>query len=56
MLFSDGPYWAEQRRFALRELRDLGFGKSCLEGVVMDEVDATSRVIAQAAHGVVQVG
>ncbi|KAK3927318.1 Methyl farnesoate epoxidase [Frankliniella fusca] len=41
IMFSDGPYWTAQRRFALRELRDLGLGKTKLEGVVMDEVDAT---------------
>ncbi|KAK3923757.1 Methyl farnesoate epoxidase [Frankliniella fusca] len=41
IFFSDGPYWTAQRRFALRELRDLGLGKTKLEGVVMDEVEAT---------------
>lgn len=27
VFFTDGPYWAEQRRFALRHLRDYGFGR-----------------------------
>ncbi|KAE8736653.1 Cytochrome P450 CYP305 [Frankliniella occidentalis] len=45
IMFSDGPYWTAQRRFTLRELRDLGLGKSKLEGVVLDEVDATLEAI-----------
>ncbi|KAE8738123.1 Cytochrome P450 CYP305 [Frankliniella occidentalis] len=47
IMFSDGPYWTEQRRFALRELRDLGMGKSVMEGVVLDEVDATLEAVAR---------
>ncbi|XP_068081913.1 probable cytochrome P450 304a1 [Anabrus simplex] len=27
VFFVDGPYWAEQRRFALRHMRDFGFGR-----------------------------
>lgn len=45
IMFSDGPYWTEQRRFTLRELRDLGLGKSKLEGVVLDQVDATLQAM-----------
>lgn len=35
---TDGQLWKEQRRFTLRHLRDLGFGKSCLEGIMLDEI------------------
>jgi hypothetical protein len=37
--FNDGPFWAEQRRFSLRHLRDFGFGKRSLEGIIMDEAE-----------------
>ncbi|KAJ1523850.1 hypothetical protein ONE63_010406 [Megalurothrips usitatus] len=42
---ADGPHWTEQRRFTLRELRDLGLGKSKLEGVILDEANATIRAM-----------
>jgi methyl farnesoate epoxidase/farnesoate epoxidase len=29
----------EQRRFTLRHLRDLGFGKKSLEGIILDEAE-----------------
>lgn len=45
LMFSDGPYWTEQRRFTLRELRNLGLGKSKLEGVIMDEAVATMETM-----------
>lgn len=35
--FNDGPAWAEQRRFGLKVLKSLGFGKSSLEGSVREE-------------------
>ncbi|CAL8110137.1 unnamed protein product [Orchesella dallaii] len=38
ILFQDGEEWQEQRRFALRHLRDFGFGKRSMENLVMDEV------------------
>ncbi|XP_021919684.1 methyl farnesoate epoxidase-like [Zootermopsis nevadensis] len=37
--FTDGPFWQEQRRFTLRHLRDLGFGKKSLEGIIVDEAE-----------------
>ncbi len=38
MLFTDGTHWREQRRFTLRHLRDLGFGKTSIEDQMMDEI------------------
>lgn len=35
---TDGSVWKEQRRFTIRHLKDLGFGKSSLEGVMIDEI------------------
>ena len=39
ILMTDGELWKEQRRFAVRHLKDLGFGKSSLESLIMDEVN-----------------
>jgi hypothetical protein len=37
-IFSGGV-WQEQRRFALQKLRDFGFGKRGLDGVIQDEAE-----------------
>ncbi len=37
--FLNGQSWVEQRRFALRTLRDLGFGKTGMEELVAEEVE-----------------
>ena len=42
VLFSQGSYWKEQRRFLLRNLRDFGFGKSEMEDAMLDEVEKLS--------------
>ena len=36
LIFSSGEEWEEQRKFMLRSLRDLGFGKSHMENVIID--------------------
>lgn len=38
VMFTDGDVWQEQRRFTLRHLRDLGFGKTSIENQMMDEI------------------
>jgi len=38
VLVSSGSVWAEQRRFSLAALRDLGFGKKTMEDLTIDEV------------------
>ena len=35
---SQGIEWQEQRRFALQNLRNLGFGKSSMEDGITDEI------------------
>jgi len=37
-LFANGKQWQEHRRFTLRHLRDMGFGKSSIENQMMDEI------------------
>lgn len=36
--FVDGEMWQEQRRFTMRHLKDLGFGKTSIESQMMDEI------------------
>ena len=36
-MFSNGIDWKVRRRFCLRHLKDLGFGKSSMESIVIDE-------------------
>ncbi|XP_065352109.1 methyl farnesoate epoxidase-like [Cloeon dipterum] len=40
LIFSQGELWREQRRFTLRQLRDLGFGKRSMEGLIHEEVNS----------------
>ncbi|CAL8111339.1 unnamed protein product [Orchesella dallaii] len=37
---TEGNCWEEQRRFVLRRLRDFGFAKSSMEGLILDEASA----------------
>lgn len=40
VLFTDGTKnWHEQRRFTLRTLRDFGFGKRTMDGLLLQEVE-----------------
>lgn len=38
LLLSEGQAWTEQRRFALRTLRDFGFGKKSMESLMQEDV------------------
>jgi methyl farnesoate epoxidase/farnesoate epoxidase len=35
---TDGEVWREQRRFTMQHLKDVGVGKSSLEGMILDEI------------------
>ena len=50
ILFTEGPFWQEQRRFTLRHLRDLGFGKTSFEDMMLDEVHELLSEISAAAE------
>jgi methyl farnesoate epoxidase / farnesoate epoxidase len=53
VIHNDGPEWQEQRRFALRHLRDLGFGRTSSEGLIREEIEDLMEEIRahQLAHG-----
>uniref|UniRef100_A0AC35EXM7 Cytochrome P450 n=1 Tax=Panagrolaimus sp. PS1159 TaxID=55785 RepID=A0AC35EXM7_9BILA len=40
LIFSDNSFWREQKRFALKVLRDFGFGKPILEQTIIDQAQA----------------
>lgn len=35
---TEGELWKEQRRFTIKHLKDVGIGKSSLEGIILDEI------------------
>lgn len=37
-MFTDGEFFREQRRFTLRHLRDLGFGRTSSENLIQEEI------------------
>ena len=46
-----GSDWKEQRRFALKHLRDFGLGKSSMEDIVRDEFEALADHMRTLADG-----
>ena len=46
IVFTAGHQWTEQRRFALKTLRDFGFGKKSMENVILDEVNKLVDVLS----------
>jgi methyl farnesoate epoxidase/farnesoate epoxidase len=45
LVVSEGQNWAEQRRFALRHLRDFGFGKKSMEGAILENASDFINVL-----------
>ena len=50
VLSSSGQTWVEQRRFALKKLRDFGMGKNSMEELVAEEVEKVCQAL-QAESG-----
>lgn len=44
-MFVDGEFFQEQRRFTLRHLKDLGFGRTTMEDTIHEEVRVLINVI-----------
>jgi cytochrome P450 len=43
IILSEGTHWEQQRRFTLRKLRDVGFAKSTMESLILDEVNGMCK-------------
>ena len=47
IVFAHGQEWSEQRRFTMKTLRDLGFGKTATDDVILDEVQKLVGLLAK---------
>ena len=47
--------WIEQRRFALKHLRDLGFGRKILDSVMVQEADQVIDKLLESRDGIVEI-
>jgi len=47
IIFSDGQYWTDHRRFTLKHLKDFGFGRAGLEGVIQGEAEELVSLLGQ---------
>jgi methyl farnesoate epoxidase / farnesoate epoxidase len=49
LIFNHGDDWKEQRRFTLRHLKDLGFGKKSMESIIQEEAESLVLEVAKKA-------
>ena len=56
VITTEGQVWAQQRRFALKHLRDLGFGKKSLDSVMIEEADQLiDKLFEKNPNGIVEI-
>ena len=55
IITTEGQEWSHQRRFALKELRDLGFGRKSLESVMIEEVDDVISGLLKSKNGIAEM-
>ena len=53
---TSGEVWKQQRRFTLRSLKDLGFGKNSLEPIMQQELEELLDIFTQKAKEKFEVG
>jgi len=56
IMFSNGQEWQEQRRFTLRNLRDFGFGKVSMEGMILEEAEKCIDMLSHEVGRTSQIG
>ena len=52
---TEGKFWSEQRRFSLKHLKDLGFGRKSLDSVMVREVDFVIDQLLESKDGIVEM-
>ena len=55
IVWNHGQIWSEQRRFSLKHLRDLGFGRKSLDSVIVQEIDALIDKLLDSKDGIVEM-
>ena len=45
LIGASGTEWKEQRRFALRHLKDFGFGRSSMEEIILEEFNELAEML-----------
>ena len=56
IISTSGDVWKNQRRFTLRTLRDLGFGRNTLEPIMQEELEELLKLFHNRQGEKVDVG
>ena len=51
MLLTDEEFWQDQRKFVLRHLREFGFGRRTMAGLVEDEAEELVKFFRKKVEG-----